>query len=257
MENERILTIQFKITRLQVFAVLTAFFICFHPKLLGSETLTLTTYYPSPYGGYARLLTTNKTLLARDGGAVGIGDVNDLLSTDTKLTVYGRVGIGTDVPSQMLDVDGIAKINEVMIGQHHEAGISSSLNKKNLHLDATAGTSGAVYINWYNGAGGDSLVVGSGSGKPVMRVNSNGNVTISGTGAFSGRLLGICRAQAYSHLALGGTQCKFGERVLAYYGNGIPQVTGFLPSDGTMSGAGKYISLGHDWSGTMLCCKID
>lgn len=251
MENEKILTIQFKITRLHVCAVLTAFFICFHPKLLGSETLTLTTYYPSPYGGYARLLTTDQTLLARDGGAVAIGDVNNP-SADMKLTVYGNVGIGTDDPSERLEVDGIAKINEVIIGQQHAAGISSSIDKKNLHLDATTGTNGAVYINWYNGAGGDSLVVGSGTGIPVMRVESNGDTTISGV---SGRLLGLCRPVKYAFGT--NTGCAKNERALAYYGNGMPQVTGFLPADKKMDGPGTYISLGHDWSGIMLCCKID
>ncbi|MCG2726608.1 MAG: hypothetical protein L6420_10265 [Elusimicrobia bacterium] len=57
-----------------IFTILIAFFIyCFNPIFLFAETLTLTTYYPSPYGGYAKLLTTDLTVLARDGGRVGIG----------------------------------------------------------------------------------------------------------------------------------------------------------------------------------------
>lgn len=43
---------------------------------MGAETFTMTTYYPAPYGGYASLLTTGQTLLARDGGKVGIGTSN-------------------------------------------------------------------------------------------------------------------------------------------------------------------------------------
>ncbi|MDA8242901.1 MAG: hypothetical protein M0025_02135 [Elusimicrobia bacterium] len=48
-------------------------FVCWHPGFIGSETLTLTTYYPAPYGGYVSILTTSQTILARDGGNVGVG----------------------------------------------------------------------------------------------------------------------------------------------------------------------------------------
>lgn len=63
-------------------------------RVIESETLQITTYYPAPYGAYASILTTQDTWLARDGGRVGIG-------TDTpseKLDVQnGNVGIGGDL----------------------------------------------------------------------------------------------------------------------------------------------------------------
>ncbi|MDP2937779.1 MAG: tail fiber domain-containing protein, partial [Candidatus Omnitrophota bacterium] len=37
------------------------------------ETLTITTYYPSPYGSYNQLTTTGNTYLATSSGSVGIG----------------------------------------------------------------------------------------------------------------------------------------------------------------------------------------
>ncbi len=43
---------------------------------LGSETVTLTTYYPAPSGVYTRMITTNDTFLARDTGRVGVGTTN-------------------------------------------------------------------------------------------------------------------------------------------------------------------------------------
>jgi hypothetical protein len=55
-----------------------------------SETLTMTTYYPSPSGVYRRLVTTAQTLLARDGGSVGIGTT----APQAKLDVAGGVRIG-------------------------------------------------------------------------------------------------------------------------------------------------------------------
>ena len=50
-----------------------------------AETMTLTTYYPSPRGVYNELKTMGQTILAQNGG---------------------NVGIGTATPSQKLDVAG-------------------------------------------------------------------------------------------------------------------------------------------------------
>ncbi len=55
------------------------------PRGVGSESLTLQTYYPSPIGIYSTLTTTGATLLARDGG---------------------DVGVATNAPTQALDVNG-------------------------------------------------------------------------------------------------------------------------------------------------------
>lgn len=38
-----------------------------------AEEITLTTYYPAPYGAYDELTTTSNTYLATDSGSVGIG----------------------------------------------------------------------------------------------------------------------------------------------------------------------------------------
>lgn len=43
------------------------------PARIGGETLTLTTYYPPPYGVYARFATSSDAVLARDEGRVVIG----------------------------------------------------------------------------------------------------------------------------------------------------------------------------------------
>ena len=99
MKNEKIVGVQFKPGRKNCLFDLVAAFLCFHPRPLGSETLTLSTYYPAPYGGYVAILTTGgtaaspvNTVLARDGGKVGIGTV----SPASKLSVSGGIQMGDD-----------------------------------------------------------------------------------------------------------------------------------------------------------------
>jgi hypothetical protein len=108
------------------------------------ETLTMTTYYPSPSGVYRRLISTGQALLARDGGSVGIGttapayklDVNGgarvsglnvagNASISGNLTTGGLAGIRTSSPGSYggrqssLDVAGYAAANDVWLKDHH------------------------------------------------------------------------------------------------------------------------------------------
>jgi hypothetical protein len=248
MKNERILTIQFQLTKSKILVILTALFVCFHPKLLGSEQLTLTTYYPSPYGGYAKLLTTNQTVLARDGGAVGVGYAT---TGTSKLAVNGNVGIGTTSPTEALDVNGRVKW-----------GTNRGLLTNNQGASIELGGTGTPFIDFSNDswtdydariilAGNNSLRIDGASlgigRNPSYPLDVNGDARITGT------LRGMCRAVSYS---TGVRYCGSNERVFAYYGDGVARVVGFLPASGNMSGTGKYISLGQDWRGTLLCCRI-
>ncbi|MEK7389111.1 MAG: hypothetical protein AAB036_05390 [Elusimicrobiota bacterium] len=73
---------------------------------LGSETVSIATYYPAPSGVYTRIITTGNTVLARDNGSVAIGGAV-LPIGQTKLAVLsGRVGIGTSTPEAALTVVG-------------------------------------------------------------------------------------------------------------------------------------------------------
>ncbi len=79
------------------------------PVELGSETVTLTTYYPAPSGVYTRMITTANTFLARDGGVLGVGTTGAV----SKLGVSGGAAIGAAyatiaAPANGLIVEGTA-----------------------------------------------------------------------------------------------------------------------------------------------------
>lgn len=75
---------------------------------LGSETVTLSTYYPAPSGVYTKMITTQDTWLARDSGKVGIGTQTPA----AKLDVYGTVRVGNfDTASQPAGAEGAIYYN--------------------------------------------------------------------------------------------------------------------------------------------------
>ena len=152
---------------------------------LGSETLTMTTTYPSPVGIYARLITT--------GGVAGGTAYNTLLSRDN-----GKVGIGTSSPATLLQVGGGGATGKLSIysgdnsyGQlqignpnwpNAEAsmsfisGVSSFGSTPGLAIGGIAWDIGVG--NW---GGGTNFGIGNSSvNGPVLSITSSGNVTSSG-----------------------------------------------------------------------------
>lgn len=106
---------------------------------LGSEVLTLDTYYPAPYGVYTEMRTVGKTTLAETpSGQVGIGTTSPAYKLDVRggdAYVSGSMTTGSDVsaggnlsvtgqgyvggnlgigvsPGNKLDVNGIARFRD-------------------------------------------------------------------------------------------------------------------------------------------------
>ncbi|MBI4056934.1 MAG: hypothetical protein HY399_05225 [Elusimicrobia bacterium] len=91
---------------------------------LSTEQLTLTTYYPAPYGVYNELRTIGNTYLAYTSGRVGIGTNSPtgklqvtvagsdrLFINDTN----GRVGVGTNSPGDEMEINANTNITS---GKH-------------------------------------------------------------------------------------------------------------------------------------------
>jgi len=109
---------------------------------LGSENVTLATYYPAPSGVYARMITTGNTLLARDTGLVGIGTTNP----QAQLHVMNPSGGGTTV---IVEGNGIQ-------GQIYNDG--------NLHVESTMINGDSTHPLWINQNSGNNVLIAAGTG---------------------------------------------------------------------------------------------
>ncbi|HBL18513.1 MAG TPA: hypothetical protein DD417_17585 [Elusimicrobia bacterium] len=131
MDDKKV-TIQFSLSigRSQVWCAVVLGLLCIHPTDLATENLTLTTYYPSPYGVYKTLRSTEDSYFAtggnnRSGMAVGLTTIPGIGTTNIlRLAVNGRsnlsggtvgigVGIGnTDILLSQLAVQGGVSIGD-------------------------------------------------------------------------------------------------------------------------------------------------
>lgn len=149
---------------------------------LGSESVTLTTYYPAPSGVYTQMITTGNTFLARDGGTLGIGTSVALGAGDKVAIMGGNVGIGTTDPAASLD---IAQNNALKVGQaYFSSGGDSAQVANNAWYNGSAwqypGGSGAIMeLN------GQTMIFNRHDGASVtesMRIDSSGRLGVGVSG---------------------------------------------------------------------------
>ncbi|MEF3280850.1 MAG: hypothetical protein K6357_07795 [Elusimicrobiota bacterium] len=199
--------------------VVTTVYIISFSKLIESETLQITTYYPAPYGGYVSLLTTNNTWLARDGGKVGIGTSSPWV----KLHVNGWTRIGTggrdSVQFETQNTFHRVAFNELRFWDWDTGDDMVTFNNRNV----------IIYGDTFN----------------------NGNVSIDGNLRVNGRLLGLCYYHFYDNNGV--TICRSGFRVVGF----IPRAEGtHIMVQSYPSQQWTVTTVQSSERGWLVCCRF-
>lgn len=110
-QEEKQLKIEISISRRGAVLLVAGLLILLLPIIPKTESLTLTTYYPAPYGAYREMRATKNTFLAY--AQAGSPETSPLVAPDD------RVGIGTSSPQYLLDINGDVQIRGQLKGYLH------------------------------------------------------------------------------------------------------------------------------------------
>ena len=189
------LRFNFRLSRGFVRAATTGLLVLSVAPELGSESVSLTTFYPAPSGVYSRLTTFAGTNLARDSGRVQIGNVAALeplhvtgrgtFSGELYANGYYPIGAG-QVNAASMEVGGTAPSGgngQATIFLHHHGVIAHQLRYNNgaLALEAAGNGYGtnptpAFFV------GGDLVLMG---GAACTRVDFGAGFTSCAASGFA------------------------------------------------------------------------
>jgi len=132
-----------------------------------AEEITLTTYYPAPYGAYKELTTTEKTCLATSSGNVGIGTTDPKEKLDMSDGNMGNVNtIKSKLNSQPLRLQAMGSLL-----MSADANNDDATSRINFYIDGEADANMKMTIN----ASGN---VGIGTINPTAMLHVNGNIKV-------------------------------------------------------------------------------
>jgi hypothetical protein len=261
-------------SRRQLASALALLLISLTAPELGSESVTLSTYYPAPSGIYAKMITTDNTQLARAGGSVQLGTTATLSTTVNalpKLVVMGgNVGIGVTSPDDYDSTSAADATLHLVGGNYNTYGtvapnsgdikIGDAAQNFKIGLDKTGG----------GGLAGDVRLTATGTSERIMIGHANGGVHYPTLTVDSGKVGinygGETANVIYSALEVGNANGQSGSHIIVRQNNcsEISYTTGQTACGAgyfvtTMSGIMvKYMYLGYRPSGnntgSALCC---
>lgn len=231
MEGDTEISVRLAFSRRQLLLLMALFFISWKPGFLGSETLQLTTYYPAPYGGYASVLTTGNTILARDNGN----------------TSYVRIGTGYNSGNSRRDGNVKLEVGDgdLSVTKTIRWGTYKSTLSNDQGGSIELGGNGTPYIDFLQNTAQDYSA--------RLWLSQAGRLEVAGDFSVTGGLYNVCTRQYYTYGGI--VSCPSGQ-VVGFMGDGIVRVSGYLTSAKTTDPTSRFVALGQDWSGTMVCCKF-
>jgi len=188
----------FRPNKLLLFLSLSLAFLLAYPSLFAQEeSITMTTYYPSPYGSY-REMRAKRMAIGDDyiqGETYSWDSLPPSINADADLVVQGNVGIGTTNPSGLLQVYQTGTGGTVPTAYIYDYVASPGTGKSSL-LVKSRGSANTEFIGRFQGNDGST---------EAMAITEAGNVGIGTT------------APAHELTIGGGTDGKtlsFGEYVI-------------------------------------------
>lgn len=173
------------------------------------EQITITTYYPSPYGSYNEL-RAKRIAVGENYYQSGTYDWGDEINNNADLVVEGRVGIGTADPQAQLEID---KGGNIMLSNTVDTGDLIFSNNTGERARIFADPTGGETLNFSTGTNADAQVIIDSQGKvgigrvPAATLDINGTIrgaTYGFGGIYTENLDGSCR---HENPFTGGCSC--------------------------------------------------
>lgn len=160
MEQTKEIVLKVKFTAKHLFLLIAIALFAWRPGVLNSaQSMTMTSYYPAPYGGYNKLLTTGDTYLGDTYGAVVSLARN-----------YGRVCMGSTSSGATYCSGAGQTMNLYQLGTARFGYPTSGSTSSGQSASGTTYTYGTTYLSYLAG----SVRVGTNSTEPAYASSTNG-----------------------------------------------------------------------------------
>jgi hypothetical protein len=208
------------LTKTAVFLLIAAVLLSVCAAPLNCESFRLATYYPSPSAVYRRIVTTSRTVLARDAGTVAVGTTRN--PTTNPLYVLGGVGTTGDltVATRLTAVGAVFWRDRTNMLSTDQGG-SIELGGSQGRANPVAG--GRPLINFHYGTGTaqtfNARLINSADGRLDFKTYQESTAVTNNPLTVTGSKVAVARTAAAANVDVGGivvarqaaANCRFAE----------------------------------------------